>query len=210
MTISDRQKRHDDTRKNPLTGYAANAVVIVLGIFLNSGCATKHGAGKAASFKTVRCDANLTGQTVAEHLFAAEGFDPQMPDVPASEIEAAYRLDTDDRQPVFESNTTCTARHPTLLPNAVLLVHKTEHAVTALTFSKDGRFVESLLLRYGTGNNEFKIERDYTANGRVFNLTDKRFDTEWITFPTEGKTVLQSEKHFTVTVDRNGHFHHCR
>ncbi len=208
MTISNTQRTHANPRKSLLTGYPANAVsAILLSMFLCSGCAPKHGTDEAASLTTVLCDANLTRQTVAEHLFATEGFDPQMPDVPANEIEAAYRLDSDGRQPVFEGNTTCTARHPTLLPNAVLLVHKTEDAVTALTFSKNGHFIESLLLRYGTGNNEFKIERDYTAYGNTFNLTDKHFDTEWISFPTQGKTVLQDEKHFTITVDRNGHFH---
>ncbi|WP_457596999.1 hypothetical protein [Hydrogenimonas sp.] len=85
----------------------------------------------------------------------------------------------------------------------------------ALTLTPEGKPIEMVLLHMQMGNNEFKISRSYDYFGdipyrfdpktRRFELTDLRYDTEWIT-PTKGKDVVAYRTKLVVEVEGDGRF----
>ncbi len=94
----------------------------------------------------------------------------------------------------------------------MLVKQKNGDEIRAVTFAPDLSPIESLLLYFRTGNNEYKIARAHSDKNPVsyknghFTFTDTRYDTEWEVYPTKGKDVLTLHIEYTVRVDDNGKF----
>ncbi len=172
-----------------------------------TGCDTPA-SGRYVGLDEVPLGKDLTMHDIVRHLYLVEGRDPLDPGVPVNEVEAAFSMEEDTPDAFLERFRRVSGSRR---DNAMLAVYETRDApvaALALTLSPGGEFVESLLLRYGMGNNEFRIERRFSQReDGEFELSDRRYDTEWTDVPTKGAMVLQQEKSFTITVDPSGHFH---
>ena len=98
----------------------------------------------------------------------------------------------------------------------VILHNKYSGEIRAATFSPEGKPIETILLHYNYGNNEFKISRTHSSGDGLpfsydslkneFVFTDLRYDTEWLEFPVKGKDTLTYKINFTIQVNENGRF----
>jgi len=180
-------------------------LLVFLFSLLVAGCDAPQGDAPT-SREDISIDRGITMHDVVAHLYPVEGFDPQAEGVPANEVDAAFSSEQDGSLAFFDSfEQLSTARRQQAL--LAVFTMPDDSMALALTFSLDGKLIESLLLRYGIGNNEFRIERGFSRENGGFRVSDRRYDMEWIRFPTKGKMVLQQERHFTISVDGKGHFH---
>ncbi len=84
-----------------------------------------------------------------------------------------------------------------------------------LSITPDAKVLDMVLLHMQEGNNEYKISRSFdyfknipyrfNAKTRRFELTDFRYDTEWIT-PTKGEDVVAYKTKIVLGVDAEGRF----
>ncbi len=60
------------------------------------------------------------------------------------------------------------------------------------------------------GNNEFSVKREFSITHKNTNpeflITDYRYDTHWIKFPTKGDKKLSSKATYQVNINEEGKF----
>jgi hypothetical protein len=98
----------------------------------------------------------------------------------------------------------------------VLLRHKFSSELRAATFKGNGTPIETILLHDRLGNNEYQIIRtfleeeaidySYDSKKNEFTFSDLRYDTEWITFPTQGTRIETYRIISNIGITEHGEF----
>jgi len=182
-------------------------ILILLLIFILSACTSNTLEDITARIKEKNL--SLTKDDAIKYFFYTQDMD-KVTTEPNSELESDYYyelLNSKEKLIQFNNFKKSDIIEKTDKYVLILLNLDDDYHTLAGTFAYDGTPINFLLLENSFGTNEFSIQRDYKlTNKNIFIISDERYDTDWIVFPTKGISKLTSHSDINITINKQGYF----